>query len=188
MSSEQESYRHRNRTGTGLVHIYCGDGKGKTTCGMGLCCRAAGAGLRVVICQFMKDNSTSERRILAGLDEVTWIPGKSEEKFSFQMTEEEKAERRVFYREQLQGAFQTAAMLPAQVLFLDEVIYTVAAGLLDEQALLECLDERPDDLEVILTGQGPSPELLARADYVTEMKKIRHPFDHKQKARKGIER
>lgn len=187
-AAQGQADRHGKRAGTGLVHIYCGDGKGKTTCGMGLCCRAAGAGMKVVIIQFMKDNSTSERKLLAALPNVIWLDGKREEKFSFQMTEEEKTERRQFYSLQLHRAFQTAEETGAQVLFLDEAIYTVRAGLLDEDELLECLDGRPDELEVILTGQGPSEELVCRADYVTEMKKVKHPYDRGQMARKGIER
>ena len=86
---------------TGLIHIYCGNGKGKTTTGMGLCTRAAGYGYRVLIYQFMKNNKTSERKILEKVDNITWIDGLEQEKFSFQMTEEEKAERRVFYGDQL---------------------------------------------------------------------------------------
>ena len=84
---------------TGLVHIYCGNGKGKTTTGMGLCARAAGYGYKVLIYQFMKNNKTSERKILEAVENITWISGLDQEKFSFQMTEEEKAERRIFYGE-----------------------------------------------------------------------------------------
>ena len=76
---------------TGLVHIYCGDGKGKTTTAMGLCARAAGYGYRVLIYQFMKDNSTSEREVLKLCDRITIVDGLPAEKFSFQMTPEEKS-------------------------------------------------------------------------------------------------
>ena len=82
---------------TGCVHIYCGDGKGKTTCGMGLCTRAAGYGYRVLIYQFMKDNSTSERKVLLLSPNVTFVPGQDKIKFSFLMTPEEKAEQKRYY-------------------------------------------------------------------------------------------
>ena len=72
---------------TGLIHIYCGNGKGKTTTGMGLCLRAAGYGYKVLIYQFMKNNSTSERKSLAKIDNITVLNGQDKEKFSFQMTE-----------------------------------------------------------------------------------------------------
>ena len=78
---------------TGCVHIYCGDGKGKTTCGMGLCVRAAGYGYRVLIYQFMKDNSTSERKAMEKIPGITFVPGLKQEKFSFQMTDQEKEEQ-----------------------------------------------------------------------------------------------
>ena len=74
----------------GYIHIYCGDGKGKTTTGMGLCARAAGSGLKVLIYQFMKDNSTCERKVLEQIPGITFENGLSREKFSFQMTEQEK--------------------------------------------------------------------------------------------------
>ena len=74
---------------TGCIHIYCGDGKGKTTCGMGLCVRAAGYGYKVLIYQFMKDNNTSERSALERLGNVTLVDGLPQEKFSFQMSPRE---------------------------------------------------------------------------------------------------
>jgi len=172
----------------GLIHIYCGDGKGKTTCGMGLCVRAAGAGGKVLIYQFMKDNSTSERRVLSQVPGITLIDGPDRVKFSFQMTEEEKAEQRTSYRERLKQLFRKAEEERYDLLFLDEAIYTVRAGLLPEQDLISCLDHKPEGLEVILTGQGPSEEMILRADYVTEMKKVKHPYDRGISARRGIER
>ena len=74
------------------------------------------------------------------------------------------------------------------VLFLDEIIYTIRAGLFDEELLIRWLREKPEHLEVILTGQDPGEELTACADYVSELKKIRHPFDRGLAARDGIEK
>lgn len=173
---------------TGLIHIYCGDGKGKTTTGMGLCVRAAGAGLRVLIYQFMKDNSTSERGILALSDRITVVDGLAQEKFSFQMTPEEKGQRRSYYARQFLAVTQKAAAEHFDVLFLDEVIYTIRAGLLDESLVLGFLKKKPAGLEVILTGQNPGPALIEAADYVSEIRKIKHPFDRGLPARRGIER
>ena len=173
---------------TGLVHIYCGNGKGKTTTGMGLCTRAAGYGLQVLFFQFLKDNSSNERKILEAVDNITWIDGLDQEKFSFQMTEEEKAERRVFYGEQLKRVTKEAVDGDYDVLFLDESIYTIRAGLLDEQILLDFLDHKPEKLEVILTGQGPDEELIKRADYVSEICMRKHPYEKGIPARPGIER
>ena len=155
---------------------------------MGLCTRAAGYGYKVLIYQFMKNNKTSERKILENVDNVTWIDGLEQEKFSFQMTEEEKAQRKVFYGEQLKKVTKEAVDGDYDVMFLDEAIYTIRAGLLDEAMLLEFLDHKPEKLEVILTGQGPSEELIKRADYVSEICMRKHPFEKGIPARPGIER
>ncbi|HIX77460.1 MAG TPA: cob(I)yrinic acid a,c-diamide adenosyltransferase [Candidatus Fusicatenibacter merdavium] len=173
---------------TGCVHIYCGDGKGKTTCGMGLCVRAAGYGYRVLIYQFMKDNTTSERSAMEKIPEITFVPGLKQEKFSFQMTEQEKRERKQFYEEKFLEVTRKAEQEKYDVLFLDEIIYTIRAGLFDEEVLLWWLGEKPEHLEVILTGQDPGEKLIACADYVSELKKVKHPFDRGLAARGGIER
>ncbi|MDO5423840.1 MAG: cob(I)yrinic acid a,c-diamide adenosyltransferase [Eubacteriales bacterium] len=173
---------------TGLVHIYYGDGKGKTTTGMGLVTRAAGYGYRVLLYQFMKNNKTSERKILEQVPNITIVDGLEQEKFSFQMTEEEKAERRNFYNGQFQKVTKKAVEEEYDVLFLDETIYTITAGLLDEQPVLDFLAQKPEKLEVILTGNTPSEKMLEAADYVSEIRKIKHPFDKGQRARNGIER
>ena len=177
-----------NRKGTGLVHIYFGDGKGKTTTGMGLCVRAAGYGYRVLIYQFMKNNKTSERNILEKIENVSIVNGLDQEKFSFQMTPEEKAEARKFYEEEFKRITQKAEKEQYDVLFMDETIYTVSAGLLDEQLVLKFLREKREDLEVILTGNTPSEDMIQLADYVSEIRMIKHPYQKGQPARKGIEK
>lgn len=173
---------------TGLVHIYYGDGKGKTTTGMGLIIRAAGFGYKVLLYQFMKDNHTSERKILKGMENITVIDGLEKEKFSFLMTDQEKSGRREFYGKRFREVTDRAVQEHYDVIFLDEAIYTISAGLLEETLLLDFLREKPSHLEVILTGNYPSESLLDAADYVSEIKKIKHPFDKGQSARGGIER
>ena len=178
-----------NRKGTGLVHIYFGDGKGKTTTGMGLCVRAAGYGYRVLIYQFMKNNKTSERNVLQQFPNITFVNGLEQEKFSFQMTLSEKLERKTYYEKQFRKITAKAAQEDYDLLFFDELIYTIRAGLFDEQILLDYLKkEKPEHLEVILTGQQPSDELVELADYVSEIRKIKHPFDQGLPARPGIEK
>lgn len=173
---------------TGLIHVYCGNGKGKTTCAMGLCTRAAGYGYKVLIYQFMKNNKTSERKILEQVPNVTFIDGKEIEKFAFQMTEEEKAERKDYYLKQFKYVTELAEKEQYQVLFMDELIYTIGAGLFDEAVLVDYLKHKPEELEVILTGQNPGEAVIQLADYVSEIRKIKHPFDRGQKSRMGIEK
>ena len=146
---------------------------------MGLCVRAAGYGYRVLIYQFMKNNKTSERNILEKIENVSIVNGLDQEKFSFQMTEQEKKERLVFYNSQFEKVTKKA---------VEEDFYTISAGLLDEKLVLDFLKKKPDKLEVILTGNTPSEAMIAAADYVSQIKKIKHPFDEGQASRMGIEK
>ena len=173
---------------TGCVHVYYGDGKGKTTTGMGLILRAAGYGYRVLLYQFMKDNKTSERKILERVENITMLDGLEQEKFSFQMTPEEKEERKRFYGEQFWKVTKLAVSEDYDVLFMDEIIYAISAGLLEEELVLDFLKTKPKKLEVLLTGNYPGEEILKLADYVSEIKKVKHPFDRGVRARRGIEK
>ena len=168
---------------TGCIHVYYGDGKGKTTTGMGLITRAAGYGCRVLLYQFMKNNKTSERKILERVENITIIDGLETEKFSFQMTQDEKEARRKFYETQFKSVTKKAEEEKYDVLFLDEAVYTISAGL-----VLDFLKKKPKKLEVILTGNTPDARLIDLADYVSEIRKIKHPFDKGMKARAGIEK
>lgn len=172
----------------GLIHIYCGDGKGKTTSAMGLAVRAAGYGMKVLIYQFMKDNTTSERNVLEVIPNITIIDGLQKEKFSFQMAEKEKQERKEFYTKRFEEITKKAGEEGYDLLLMDEIIYTIRAGLLDEEIVLTYLKNKPESLEVVLTGNAPSTDLLAVADYVSEIKKIKHPYDQGLPARYGIEK
>ena len=152
------------------------------------CTRAAGYGYKVLIYQFMKNNKTSERNILEKIENVSIVNGLDQEKFSFQMTEQEKKERLAFYNSQFEKVTKKAVEEDFDVLFLDETIYTISAGLLDEKLVLDFLKKKPDKLEVILTGNTPSEAMIAAADYVSQIKKIKHPFDEGQASRMGIEK
>ena len=152
---------------TGLIHIYCGEGKGKTTAAVGLAVRHAGFGGKVVLAQFLKDGTSSECRALSKLENVTMLAANPGRTFA--------------------AATGFAVREGATLLVLDEVCAAVSCGFLPESEVLAFLDGKPDDLEVVLTGRNPSEALQARADYITEMVKRRHPFDKGIGARKGIE-
>ena len=176
------------RTGLGLVHIYSGDGKGKTTAGMGLCVRAAGAGYRVLICQFMKDSGSSERSVMERIPGITFVSGRDKVSFSFQMSEEEKEAEKAYYDRLFRETVEKAVTQHFDVLFLDEILYAVGAGFLEEEMVAAFLEEKPDDLEVILTGRDPGKRLTELCDYHSEICKKKHPYDRQQGAREGIER
>lgn len=168
-----------------MLHIYCGDGKGKTTCAMGLAVRSAGHGNRVAVAQFLKGGNSGERTVLAGLPNVTLLPVPEVIKFVFTMTEAEKAQTRA----ETTAAFLQAAELAKEcdLLVLDELCGALSTGMIALDTVLDFLDSRPEGLEVVITGRDPAPELQQRADYITEMKKIKHPFDQGHNARKGVE-
>ena len=172
---------------TGLIHVYYGNGKGKTTCGMGLCLRAAGAGSKVLIYQFMKDGRGHERRILESLPNVSCANAVRDTSFSFRMSDEEKRKERERYQSELELVFERMRQETWDVLFLDEVLYAISCDLLPESVLTRFLDAKPEGLEVILTGNDPSEEVRKRADYVSRIVKEKHPYDRGIHARSGIE-
>lgn len=172
-------------SGKGLVHIYCGDGKGKTTTSVGLMVRAAGSGKKVLFYQFLKDNSSSERNVLEKVPEITLVRGRKMQKFTFQMNEQELDELRTYNNEMLDKLFEMAK--DYDMLVMDESVYAIGSNLLDEEKLIAHLEEKPFGLEVVLAGRNPSQKLMEHADYVSEIQKVKHPFDKGVSSRKGIE-
>lgn len=168
-----------------MVHIYCGDGKGKTTCAMGLAVRAAGHGRKVVVAQFLKGSNSGERAVLESLPTVNCLPVPETIKFIFAMDEQEKAQARA----QMTAAFAQAveASRDSDLLVLDELCGAITTGMVPLEDVLAFLDNRPEGLEVVITGRDPAPSLQERADYITEMRKVKHPFDKGVNAREGIE-
>ena len=158
----------------GLIHLYCGDGKGKTTAAVGLSVRAAGAGKRVLFAQFLKDGSSSELNILRALQNVEVACCEQNFGFFRSMDEQTKAAARLTYSALLEDVMRKSA---------DGVDLLV----LEEAPLIDFLRRRLETLEVVLTGRNPSQHLLDAADYVTEMRKCKHPFDRGIAARRGVE-
>ncbi len=169
----------------GLVHIYCGDGKGKTTAAVGLSVRASGCGRRVVFAQFFKDGTSGECGVLQHLPGITFVRPEKSFGFFWTLSEAEKAEARDFYTAHLHRAMDLAR--DADLLVLDEAMSACAHGVIDEGELLAFLREKPEGLEVVLTGRDPSQAMQEAADYITEMKKVKHPFDQGIGAREGVE-
>lgn len=167
----------------GMVHLYHGDGKGKTTAAMGLALRAAASGKRVAILQFLKDGDSHEVKMLAKLPNVTVLAGKVCSAFSWNMTPRQLQETRELHDQLLQKALE----LNCDVLVLDEVCGACSTNLLSMEPLQQLLEHKPQGLEIVMTGRNPQPCLLERADYITEMVKRKHPFDKGVAAREGIE-
>lgn len=172
---------------TGLIHIYHGDGKGKTTSAMGLALRSLGHNHKVVIAQFLKDGTSGECRMLAKYDNLTLLAANPYSKFTFQMTDEEKEQTKQSINRMFKAATQFCINNNADLLILDEICAAITTGMLDKNVLISFLENKPTKLEVVMTGRNPSEKLISLADYVTEMKKQKHPFDQGIVAREGIE-
>lgn len=171
-----------------MIHIYYGSGKGKTTAAVGLAERAAGHGIPVLFAQFMKDGSSGEICMLEKNDRIKLLlPGVFYGFFS-SMNEQQKCRMSDEYERQLQQAADFAAGCGGRCLVvLDEVLHAVKYGLLDEDRLCEFLSGISDMTEVVLTGAEPSSRLYEAADYVTCMRKEKHPYDRGVRAREGVE-
>jgi len=175
----------------GLIQIYTGDGKGKTTAAFGLALRAAGQGNKVLIYQFLKPPSLDigERfalqlgavRIRVESLDVSWD--------MFESFKDKKAvsQMQKAIKEVLERIAQTAEKRFYDVLILDEIIFCLSKGLAKFEDIKDIIDRKDHAVEIVLTGRGATEELMALADLVTEMKNIKHPFDKGTSARRGIE-
>lgn len=171
----------------GCIQIYTGNGKGKTTAAVGAALRCAGHGKRVLFSQFLKDGSSGEIKMLEQLPGICVVPCREKFGFSFLMTKEERAHAVSCYTAYLWKILEEAMRGEYDMLILDEAIAAYNLAFFDTDSLLTFLKEKPEGMEVILTGRNPAPELLALADYISEIQKIRHPFDEGLAAREGIE-
>ncbi len=166
-----------------MVHIYCGDGKGKTTAAMGLALRMAGAGNRVVVAQFFKDGSSSEISLLKGLPDVSVHHCNTVKGRFVNLSAKERQTARQDYT----AFLRELLAMDCDCLVLDEAVSACNHGVIPEDEITVYLKQWSIAREIILTGRNPSAALLACADYVTEMVKHRHPFDSGIPARHGVE-
>lgn len=166
----------------GLVHLYWGQGKGKTTAAMGLALRALGCGKKVCVVQFLKGTESGEVALLRRLG-ATVLRGSAGRKFVFQMNEQEKEETRRLQNENL----RTALDADADLLILDEACAACQLGMVDAALLKYAVLQKPAAQELVLTGQTPADWMQAAADYSTEMRCHRHPYQKGIPARQGVE-
>ena len=168
-----------------MIHLYYGTGKGKTTAAVGLAVRAAGAGKRVLLTQFFKSGNSSEIAALSVIPNITVL---MPQEYRGRYKNMDEAQRETI--DSAYHAFLNAFLEKAKeydLIVLDEAVSSYMYGMIGEEALLSFLREEGNSREIVLTGREPLPELLALADYATEMRKEKHPFDLGVKARKGIE-
>ena len=170
-----------------MLHVYYGDGKGKTTAAIGLAVRALGCGQTVCLVQFLKGRGTGEVVFLEKTPGITILRGKTAACFTFQMNEAQKAECAVRQAEIFAEGMAMARQGRCDLLILDEVLDAARLGFLPEDALRKLTGEAAPTAEVVVTGRSPAPWLLEAADYVTHMVKEKHPYDRGIAARRGVE-
>lgn len=175
-----------------MIHVYTGDGKGKTTAAVGLAFRAAGAGLRVCMIQFLKGRAEyNEIKILRKLSKRCKIIKFDQVHPMFSSGSRTKSIAGARLRMQAQDDFETAREVVLSkkydIVIMDEIINLVSQNFLPERDLTELIGATPKRVELVFTGRGASRALLERADYATEMRLVKHPYHKGKKARKGIE-
>jgi len=174
----------------GLIHIYTGKGKGKTTASLGLALRAVSSGLKVCMFQFLKKHGTSSDgwlefpnfRIVCLEQEHPMFLGKVK---AGNVNSERKLRDKI--KKDLTKIKRVMKTGRYDVIILDEILNCVSGKFLGESEVLGLIKTKPAALELVLTGRGATPGLVSVSDYVTRLDKVKHPFDKGQRARKGIE-
>jgi cob(I)alamin adenosyltransferase len=171
---------------TGLIQVFTGSGKGKTTAALGTVLRAAGHGLKISVIFFIKGRSTQgENKTLAGLPGVK-VASFGLRKF-IHKSEGVNPEEKTQAEAALAAARADITGGKFDLVVLDEINCACFFNLITPDAVIKLLKEKPSHVEVILTGRNAPQSIIDMADLVTEMTKIKHPFDKGTKARKGIE-
>lgn len=174
-----------NRLNIGMIHVYTGNGKGKTTAALGLALRACGHGLKVYMIQFMKgDIEYGELRAAELLPNLKIVQfGRP----SF-VNKEKPAEEDIKYAQQaIEHANKIVKKAEYDVVILDELNVAIDFKLIDLGDVLSLINSKPKNMEIIITGRNAHDKIIERADYVTNMEKIKHPYDKGLAARDGIE-
>ncbi|MEK6899041.1 MAG: cob(I)yrinic acid a,c-diamide adenosyltransferase [Nanoarchaeota archaeon] len=179
------------RTGLGFVQVFWGNGKGKTTSALGTALRACGNGYRVHLIQFMKNGASSlDEQIPGEIKALEQFPSFSYKRFgSDGWVIKKPTENQIkACTEALDYVTSSLNSGKYDIIIADEILYAIQLGLLGEEQIIGLIDGKPKDIELILTGSHIAyPRIFEKADLVTEIKKIKHPYDNGFLARKGIE-
>ncbi len=169
----------------GYIQVYTGNGKGKTTAALGLALRAAGAGARVFIAQFIKGRPTAELAALQRFSDLITIKQYGRGRFIVDEPDPEDIEAA---RQGLEEAEKAIASGEYSLIILDEANVAVDLGLFSAEALLAVVEAKPDQAEIVITGRNAPERIIERADLVTEMREVKHYCTQGVTARSGIEK
>lgn len=174
-----------------MIHLYTGEGKGKTTAAIGLCIRAAGRGHSVCFSQFMKGNDTGELYVLESLPNVEILRSRKNYGFYASMSEADQKELTKVHNSILDSLLEKAESGACHMVIMDELTYPVKWGLLDMGKLETLLklgkEGGTGKVEIVITGRDAEDCLKNAADYITQMECVRHPYEKGIAAREGIE-
>ena len=183
-------YTHRPKTYMkginimGLIHIYHGNGKGKTTAAAGLSVRMAGCKKKVIFAQFLKCGNSSEAEFFKNQENIEVICSKKPHGFFITLDDNEKQEV-IKECNELFDCLKKAS--DVELIVLDEILDAINLNILTEEDVISFLKVTCDSMEIVLTGRNPSQKLKDVADYVTNMKCEKHPYDRGFQARRGVE-
>ncbi len=169
----------------GYVQIYTGDGKGKTTAALGLALRAAGAGWKIYIAQFLKKGDYSEIKALKRYADLVTVEQFGMGRFIKGVPAATDIEAAAKGLEKINDILSAGQH---QMVVLDEANVAVSCGLFPVKALLKIIEQKPDSMELVITGRGAASEIIDRADLVSEVKSVKHYFTNGVQARIGIEK
>ncbi|MGB5156804.1 MAG: cob(I)yrinic acid a,c-diamide adenosyltransferase [Desulfobacterales bacterium] len=168
----------------GYLQVYTGDGKGKTSAALGLALRAAGAGLKIYIAQFVKGMEYSELNSLKILSDNIVLKQYGRDCFIKKAPEEEDIR---LAREGLKEVCDIMTSGLYNMIILDEANIATYFKLFSVDDLINFIHEKPADVELVITGRRADPRIIAEADLITEMVEVKHYYQHGVQARKGIE-
>ena len=173
---------------TGLVHIYTGEGKGKTTAAVGLGIRACGRGKKVLMIQFLKGSQTGEMFIIEKLKPDFELYRQNElKKFTWDLNQQGLKEIKKHVGDIFQYASNEAMSGNRDMIILDEIIVAITSGFISMEEVLDFIKNKPAGLELVMTGRYAPAEMIRIADYVSEIKAVKHPYSVGITAREGIE-
>lgn len=168
----------------GLIQVYTGNGKGKTTAALGQALRAAGRNKKILIVQFMKKWDYGELHSVKHIPQISIKTfGTKDFVYKGKAKEIDYQEAKKAFSEGVEGAKSGQY----DIVIFDELNVAVDFGLIELQKVIDFLAEKPEEIEIIITGRNATKEIIEKADLVTEMKEIKHPFQKGIKARIGIE-
>ena len=193
-----------------MFHVYCGNGKGKSTASIGLCVRATGNDIPVLLVQFLKDDTSGELKVLNNLSNVQVMHSDKFFGFTWDMNEEEMKEQADIFSkmlakvegwideklQEIQGDEKSEAIQRDSnimtgiklLVILDEIIPAIDCKLVEESVLFKLMDKyNMNDVEIVLTGRNPSEKLKSRADYISCIEAVKHPYEKGITARPGVE-